>query len=317
MEPAALYHIMGSKAIGFDQMRMGWSPGHDEGAEECLLMGWSPCAEEYEEVSEEAQKLEDEEKEEGSEDEEDEECLLMGWSPCAEDYEEVLPEALAKKTSTPLSQNATRLSDGSVRAPNAPPSLRTGDGTKARRAKGLQARPPPKKHDIRLKNKYAMLIEEEGVDDGEEDEEEGDDEEDEDEYDVDDEEEEEGDDEEDEDEYDVDDEEEEEGDDEEDEDEYDADDEEEEEGDDEEDEDEYDEEEYEDEVHEYEEETDEEEGEEGAYGKEKDEDVFEYYKMVVAEEFRTMMDLIYMGPPMYHSKAKVTKMEKITTQRLN
>ncbi|CAE8607642.1 unnamed protein product [Polarella glacialis] len=49
MEPAALYHIMGSKAIGFDQMRMGWSPGHDEGAEECLLMGWSPCAEEYEE----------------------------------------------------------------------------------------------------------------------------------------------------------------------------------------------------------------------------------------------------------------------------
>ncbi|CAE8627326.1 unnamed protein product, partial [Polarella glacialis] len=57
-----------------------------------------------------------------------------------------LPEALAKKTPTPLSQNATRL---------------TGDGTKARRAKGLQARPPPKKHDIRLKNKYAMLIEEE------------------------------------------------------------------------------------------------------------------------------------------------------------
>ncbi|CAE8616915.1 unnamed protein product [Polarella glacialis] len=143
MEPAALYHIMGSKVIKFDQMRMGWSSGHDEGAEECLLMGWSPCAEEYEEVK---------------------------------DYEEVLPEALAKKTSTPLSQNATRLSDGSVRAPNAPPSLRTGDGTKARRA----------------------------------------------------------------------------------------------------------------------------------YGKERDEDVFEYYKMVVAEEFRTMMDLIYMGPPMYHSKAKST-----------
>ncbi|CAE8658603.1 unnamed protein product [Polarella glacialis] len=51
MEPAALYHIMGSKAIKFDQMRMGWSSGHDEGAEECLLMGWSPCAEEYEEVN--------------------------------------------------------------------------------------------------------------------------------------------------------------------------------------------------------------------------------------------------------------------------
>ncbi|CAE8584402.1 unnamed protein product [Polarella glacialis] len=255
--------LLAELAIKFDQMRMGWSSGHDEGAEKCLLMGWSPCAEEYEEVSEEAKILEDEEKEEGSEDEEDEECLLMGWSPCAEDYEEVNHEAQKLEDEEKEDEDESEHEE-----------------------------------EIEKNDDDEEEEEEEGVDDDEEDEEEGDDEEDEDEYDADDEEEEEGGDEEDEDEYDADDEEEEEGDDEEDEDEYDAD----------------DEEEDEDEVHEYEEETDEEEGEEGADGKEKDEDVFEYYKIVVAEEFRTMMDLIYMGPPMYHSKAKVTKMEKITTQ---
>ncbi|CAE8683848.1 unnamed protein product [Polarella glacialis] len=80
-----------------------------------------------------------------------------------------LPEALAKKTPSPLSQCVTRLSNGSVRAPNAAPPLRTGDGTKDRRAKGYQARPPPKKHDIRLRNQYAMLIEEEQVETSEDD----------------------------------------------------------------------------------------------------------------------------------------------------
>ncbi|CAE8710332.1 unnamed protein product [Polarella glacialis] len=67
-----------------------------------------------------------------------------------------LPEALAKKTPTPLSQSVTRLSDGSVR-------------DKDRRAKGYQARPPPKKHEITLGNQYAMLIEEEEAEASEDD----------------------------------------------------------------------------------------------------------------------------------------------------